>query len=83
METETAEKRLKAAKKREEAARLRTLSVFQRDGAAAYARSADKPIYPGLGSISAGKAVQWDAYAARNIAIAARLDAEADVLDCE
>ena len=83
METEKAEKRLEAAKKREEAARLRVLAASQRDGVSAYMRQAGMPIYSGQEIICIGKAGQFEAYAARNISIANRLDAEADLLDCE
>jgi len=47
MTQEQAHEKVEAAKKREEAARLRTLAAGQQDNAAAHVRQSQKPIYPG------------------------------------
>jgi hypothetical protein len=82
MTKKQAEKKLEAAKKREEAARLRGLAASQKDNAAAHLRQSQKPIYPGQEDICVGKAAQIEAFADQNIAAAARLEAEADLLEC-
>jgi hypothetical protein len=78
-----AQKKVEAAKKREEAARLRTLAAGQQYNAAAHVRQSQNPIYPGQTEICTGKAAQIEAFANENIAKAARLDAEADTLEIE
>lgn len=83
MTKEQAQKKVEAAYKREEAARLRTLAASQQDSAAAHIRQSQNPIYPGQPEICMGKAAQIEAFANENIAKAARLETEADALEIE
>jgi hypothetical protein len=83
MTKEKAEKNLEAAKKREEAARLRGLAVSQKDNDAAHLRQSQKPIYDGQTEICTGKAAQIESFAEKNLAIAKRLEAEADLLEAD
>ena len=82
MTKEQAQK-VEAAKKREAAARLRTLAASQINNAAAHVRQSQKPIYPGQAVICTDKAAQIKAFADENLAKAARLEAEADCFEGE
>uniref|UniRef100_A0A6M3JA07 Uncharacterized protein n=1 Tax=viral metagenome TaxID=1070528 RepID=A0A6M3JA07_9ZZZZ len=71
---------VEVTKKREEAARLRSLAAGQKEYAAAHMRQAQHPIYAGQEEVCAGKASQLEAFAEQNLAIAARLDLEVQLL---
>ena len=72
---------MEAVKKREEAAKLRLLAASQKSNAAAHLRQADNPIYPGQSAICIDKAAIIEALADKNLATAARLDAEAGAME--
>ena len=59
------------------AANLRILAASQAEHAAAYRRQAQRPIYPAQSGICAGKAAEMDGYAARSLAQAELLEAQA------
>lgn len=71
--------RIRKAKARLEAARLRVRACGQDQYAAAYTRQIDHPAYEGQGEICAGKAVEASAYAAETRAKADLLEAEAGI----
>ena len=75
--------KLEAAKKREEAAKLRRLASSQKDNAAAHVRQSKKPIYDGQADICIGKANTIESIAGANLATAARLEAEADCMESD
>ncbi len=71
--------RIALAKARVAAAQKRILACSQRDNAAAARRQAEHPAYPGQEMICIGKAEQIEAFAARTMAEADLIEAEAGI----
>jgi len=81
MNKEQLEKNVEAAKKREEAATKRALAVNQKERAAGHLQQAEKPIFPDQAMVCIDKAARLEAFAEQNLATAARLEAEAAMLE--
>jgi hypothetical protein len=78
MSPEQAE-RIRKAKVRLEAARLRIKACQQDRFAAGYARQGERPIYDGQDAVCASKAAEAAAYAAKTRAQADLIEAEAGI----
>ena len=83
MDTEKATKKVEAAQKREDAAKLRRLAAGQQANANAHRQQAERPAYPEQAGICVEKASRIEAFAGENIAKAERLEAEANLLDAD
>jgi len=78
---EQCEARVKAAKMREEAASVRVMATNQRKKAHCRKRSAAHPTYDGQAELCNRNAAESEIWADKHLATAARLEAEADLIE--
>jgi len=78
---EECEARVKAAKMREEAASVRVIATHNRERAKASLRQSANPLYDGQAEICTRNAAASNAFADKQLSSAARMEAEADLIE--